>query len=68
VTILRDLAEYKLPALEQAGFTVSRSCRTVLYSRSGYTDGLRRQAQAQPQLHLVSIEDVVAARPTRSDS
>lgn len=55
VTILRDLAEYKLPALEQAGFTVSPSCRSVLYSRSGYTDRLRRQAEAQPQLHLVSI-------------
>lgn len=68
VTILRDLAEYKLPALEQAGFTVSRSCRTVLYSRSGYTDGLRRQAEAQPQLHLVSIEDVVFAQAARSDS
>ncbi|MGH8932918.1 MAG: ATP-binding protein [Egibacteraceae bacterium] len=60
VTILRDLAEYKLPALEQAGFTISPQYRTVLYCRSGYTDGLRRRAEGDTRLELVDVARAVA--------
>lgn len=69
VRVLRDLAEYKRPALEQAGFPIDPSFRTVLYCRAGYTDGLRRRAAEDPRLHLVNVEDVVApaADPTAND-
>ncbi|MGH8909911.1 MAG: hypothetical protein ACRD0K_26300 [Egibacteraceae bacterium] len=52
VTIIRDLAEYKVPALEQAGFRISPRCQTILYCGSGYTDGLRRRADGGPATSL----------------
>lgn len=55
VTILRDLAEYKTPALEQAGLKAAPEIRFVLYSKSGYTAGLRRRADEDPLLHLVDV-------------
>lgn len=57
---LRALAEYKVPALEQAGFKTAKAVRTVLYSKSGYTDGLRRRAADDPMLHLVDVPAAMA--------
>ncbi|MGH3872208.1 MAG: ATP-binding protein [Pseudonocardiaceae bacterium] len=54
--ILHDLAEYQLPALQQSGFTLAPRPRTVLYSRSGYTDRLRRRAAEDPDLDLVDVD------------
>ncbi|MGH3939909.1 MAG: ATP-binding protein [Pseudonocardiaceae bacterium] len=56
VSILRDLAEYKVPALQQAGFTLGEPLRTVLYSRSGFAEGLARRAAADPHLDLVELD------------
>ncbi|MGH3928720.1 MAG: DUF234 domain-containing protein, partial [Pseudonocardiaceae bacterium] len=55
VSILRDLAEYQIPALQQAGFTLGEPLRTVLYGRSGFTEGLARRAAADPHLDLVEL-------------
>lgn len=61
VTIVKDLTEYKTPALKQAGFRMASDMRTVLYSKSGYTERLRQQADGDPTLTLV---DVSAMMPT----
>lgn len=62
VSVLRDLNEYKLPALEQAGFKLAAEPAIVLYCRSGYTDGLRNRAANDPKLDLVDAEEVLSAR------
>lgn len=54
--ILHDLAEYKLPALEQSGFQFVGEVTTVLFSRSGYSDGLRSRAENDDRLVLVDVE------------
>lgn len=61
VSILHDLDEHKLPALRQAGFAVARKPRTVLYSRSGYTDGLRSRAAGRSDLDLVDVDVAFSA-------
>lgn len=61
VAILRDLAEYKLPALTQDGFKLAGNLTTVLYSLSGYTDGLRKRADEDPHLELIDVPEMLAA-------
>jgi AAA+ ATPase superfamily predicted ATPase len=62
VSILRDLAEFKLPALRQAGFRLADRPHTVLYCRSGFTDGLHAAAATDDHLHLVDVVDALFAR------
>ena len=42
--MLKDLREFKVPALRQAGFELATEVTTVLMARSGLTEQLRRAA------------------------
>lgn len=60
VTILRDLLDFKVPALAQAGFRMAAHPHTVLYGKGGYTDGLRRAAEQDDHLILIDVADMLA--------
>lgn len=62
VSVLRDLQEYKIPAIKQAGFKVIAQPMTVLYGRSEYTDGLRRRAKEDERLILIDVADMLRVR------
>lgn len=55
VSVLRDLREFKIPALVQAGFKLSSEVTTVLMSRGGYTEGLRKAAAQDSRILLVDV-------------
>lgn len=58
--ILSDLIDYKIPALEQDGFRLSNEIVTVLFSRSGYSAGLRDRAEDDPRLVLVDVHEMLS--------
>ncbi len=58
--ILHDLADYKIPALTQDGFKLASELTTVLFSRSGYSDGLRARAEDNDKLVLVDVDDMLS--------
>lgn len=62
--VLRDLDEFKLPALRQAKVRLAQSLRILLFSRSGFTDGLVAWADEREDVELVDagtvVEDLVA--------
>lgn len=61
VAILADLERYKLPALVQSGAKLRRDGpRMLLFSRSGFTDGLKAAAEKRPLIRLVDVAEVVA--------
>jgi uncharacterized protein len=59
VSILAALNDFKLPALVQSGLKPAREIETVLFSRSGFTDGLIEAAERDARLTLVSLEELV---------
>lgn len=59
VSVLRDLHEFKLPALRQDGFRIVDDATVVLCCRSGFTDGLRERAGEDGRLHLVDATEVL---------
>ncbi len=60
VKILQELDDYKLPALEQSDAKLSRGgVTTVLFSRSGFTKGLREVAAKRSNLRLVELNELV---------
>ncbi|CAN5209082.1 ATP-binding protein [soil metagenome] len=61
--ILHDLAEYKVPALEQGGFRLASEVTTVLFSRSGYSGGLRSRADDDDRLVLVDVDRLLSTQP-----
>jgi AAA+ ATPase superfamily predicted ATPase len=61
--ILRDLEEFKVPALTQSGFKLARELTTVLFSRSGYSDALRERAAADEHLVLVDVDAMLSTAP-----
>jgi uncharacterized protein len=54
-SILRDLDEFKIPALEAGGFKVSPDRRVMLFARSGYSKSLLAAADADPRILLVDV-------------
>jgi AAA+ ATPase superfamily predicted ATPase len=62
-SLLTEIEEYKLPALlQQSGVRAQPGGpRIVLFSRSGFTAGLRTQAEARDALRLVDVEELVPA-------
>ncbi len=58
--ILRDLEEFKVPALTQSGFKLAGEVTTVLFSKSGYTDVLRERANAGEHLMLVDVDHMLS--------
>lgn len=59
VSILAALHEYKVPALTQRCLKAARDVETVLFCRTGFTDGLIKAAVADAQLTLVTLDDLV---------
>jgi len=60
--VLKQLEEYKLPAMEQDGIVVARPI-TVLVSRGGFSGSLREAAQRDTRIRLVEIDQLVASTP-----
>ena len=60
MSLLAALEDYKLPALRQGGVKLAADVETVLFSRSGFTDGLIERAQTDTQLTLVSLDEPAA--------
>jgi AAA+ ATPase superfamily predicted ATPase len=54
-SVLKDLREYKMPALRQAGFKLAAHVTTLLMARSGYTEEVRRAAAEDARLLLVNV-------------
>lgn len=61
--VLGDLADYKIPALEQGGFKLGQQLTTVLFSRSGFTDGLHARADENTRLVLIDTEELLSTPP-----
>jgi uncharacterized protein len=59
VDVLADLETFKIPALRQAGVRVARDLRITLFSKAGFTDALRRAADARADLRLITAEELV---------
>jgi uncharacterized protein len=53
IEVLHDLIEYKIPALEQAGFSLPTNRTIVLFSRSGFAVAIENLASKDPRLLLV---------------
>ena len=54
-SVLKDLREYKVPALRQAGFKLATQVTTVLMARSGYTEQVQLAAAEDAHLLLVDV-------------
>jgi uncharacterized protein len=64
VMILKELHDFKLPALAQVpGLTIAPDCRTVLFSRAGFTKGLEETAARQGIQLVTAGEAVAGLRP-----
>lgn len=60
VKILKEIEEFKLPAMRQDGAkTGGGGPRIVLFSRSGYTDGLKGAAEQDSRLLLVNLDESI---------
>lgn len=60
VSLLAEIEKYKLPALLQSGAKPKKAGPLILlFSRSGFTDGLKRTASERDDLRLVELEEVV---------
>lgn len=65
VSLLGEIEKYKLPALRQSGAEPRKDGPLiVLFSRSGFTDGLKAAAQASERLRLVEAEELIPAEAT----
>lgn len=63
--VLKDLAEYKIPALIQDDVVVQRPL-VVLVSRAGFSDSLREAADRDDRIRLVGLEEL-ATKPRGTD-
>jgi uncharacterized protein len=58
-TILKEIEDYKLPALRQAGYEIDEEdLQVLLFSRNGYNSTVKKIAAASEHLRLVSIDAV----------
>lgn len=60
--ILKEIEDYKLPALRQAGHKIDENLQILLFSRGGYNGTLTNAASQEERLRLVRI-DAVAEHP-----
>jgi hypothetical protein len=65
-SVLRDLREFKVPALRQAGFRLAADPTIVLMARRGYTDQVRKAAADDPSILLVDVPAALAGEATRA--
>ena len=62
VSLLGEIEHFKLPALVQSGAKLAKDGPLiVLFSRSGFTDGLNRVAATRDDLRLVELAEVIPA-------
>lgn len=67
VSLLGEIERFKLPALGQSGARLRKGGPLlVLFSRSGFTDGLRHAAADRDDLLLVELDEVVPGGPPSS--
>lgn len=60
VSLLAEVEKYKLPALRQGGAKTGKAGPLiVLFSRSGFTDGLKATAETSENLRLVEIDELI---------
>lgn len=61
MSLLAEIEEYKLPALlQQSGVRARQSGpRIILFSRSGFTAGLKSRALERDDLRLVEVDELV---------
>lgn len=64
LSVLRDLRQFKVPALRQAGFKLAAELTTVLMARSGYSEQVRKAASEDPNLLLVDVPASLASEST----
>jgi AAA+ ATPase superfamily predicted ATPase len=53
--IIADIDTYKVPALKDSGFSLAKQLQIVLFSKSGYSDGLVELASHDPRIELVDV-------------
>lgn len=58
-SVLRDLRDFKVPALRQAGFRLAAEVTTVLMARNGYSAEVQRAAAEDPQLLLIDVRSAL---------
>lgn len=58
--ILKDIEDYKLPALRQAGYEIDEHLQLLLFSRSGYSSAVKKAASENERLRLVSIAEIAS--------
>ncbi len=64
--VVRDLVEYRLPAIAQAGFKIAKDCRLLVLSKSGYTPSLAEAAAEDDRIELVDVSVALEQiQPTR---
>lgn len=60
VSILADLEQFKIPAMRQGGIKLASNVETILFSKAGFTDGLIEAAEKDPNLTLITADQVLA--------
>jgi AAA+ ATPase superfamily predicted ATPase len=58
--VLTELQEFKIPALMQAGWNISKELHIVLSSKNGFTKGVVAAATADERIHLVHAKDLLS--------
>lgn len=56
--VLKEIEDYKLPALRQAGYEIDEKLRILLFSRSGYSSTLKHAASENKRLGLIDLTQV----------
>jgi uncharacterized protein len=56
--LLKELDDFKLPALRQAGFKIDGDLQVLLFSRGGYSSAVERASVADERLRLVDVAEV----------
>ena len=56
--VLKEIEEYKLPALHQAGYEVDVNLQILLFSRGGYGRAIERVATENAHVRPVDLSEV----------
>ena len=66
--LIKDLQDYKLPAMRQDGLKFARDFTTLIISKGGYTASLRRAArESNGRIVLIDVADILAGGDGRVD-
>ena len=56
--VLREIEDYKLPALRQAGYSIDPNPQILLFSRGGHNATVQKAAANNEYLHLLGISEI----------